>query len=169
MACDIYEMDSYLTDFNSKHDALRSVFFKLPSIIHPILEGKPTQMTGGGASALKSAVIEADEDRDTFTLKYMSRSYEFQFTCIVEAAAHGYAAKGRIKVMRKFAYQHSDEEQGTEVAEFNFDTQGHVTGLDYFSRQLGSADYLERFLIELLFNDLVSDARRSSSLKNVGV
>jgi len=168
MACDIYEMDSYLTDFDSKHNALRSVFLTLPSIISPILEGKPSEMTGGGSSSLKSAVIDVDENRDTFTLKYMSRSYEFRFTSIVEAAAHGYAAVGKIKVMRKFAYQHLDEVESTEVVEFNFDTQGHVTGLDYFSRQLGSAAYLERFLIELLFNDLVSDAR-SSSLKNVGL
>lgn len=161
MARDKYEIDSYLDDFHSDYNELRSVFFEIPTEINTLNKTEPGDAGYIGPVSILKFAVKEDRERDTFTLKFMSRLYEFRFTAPVIEGIHGYTVKGNVTVVRKFAHEPEDQE-GIGVAIFDFDPQGTVTGLDFYVRRLKPSVPMAEFLAQLIYTDLVADARAKS-------
>jgi hypothetical protein len=161
MTKNLDEMDYDLDQFAKEHDAVRTVFSEIANLLDKIIKSESSDLSQGGPCAFGSASINEDKVRGTFTLEFMSRSYEFRFTSKIKTLSSGYGVTGNIKVIRKFAHDHEDD-RGAEIANFDFNANGVVSRLDSISRQLTQKAHLEAFIVEFLFNDLVAEERAAA-------
>lgn len=156
MARDIYEMSFDLSNWQELHDAFRKVFLLMPRVISGVIAGD-SKISRGQRSSISRAVISHKGEDETFTLRLLSRIYEFRFTTKV-VVTQRYNLVGNLE-LRKRITNDTDGPESIYFDDFDFDTQGQTIDPSAQSRDLTDEFGMELFLVELLHKDFIESGQ----------